>query len=169
MPPLPAPIPSPPTLFGETAMSSLLPWDWAEERLRAPRNYWIATVAPSGRPHCRPHWGVWLHDGFWFCTGSRAAANLAANPEITVHLESGAEVLILEGVAEQVTAPDELARFAAVYNAKYDHTATVDGGEMADADGHIGPAYRVRPRVVYGWESEMRDPTRWTFPPPPDR
>lgn len=52
----------------------------------------------------------------------------------------------------------------AAYNAKYDHTAAIDGDEIADADGPIGPAYRVGPRVVFGWQADMRDPTRWTFP-----
>jgi hypothetical protein len=32
---------------------------------------------------------VWLPDGFWFSTGSLARHNLIANPQITVHLESG--------------------------------------------------------------------------------
>jgi hypothetical protein len=169
MPSLPEPAASPPTLFGETAITALLPWSWAVERLTGPRNYWVATVRPSGRPHCRPHcrphWGVWLDDGFWFCTGSQAAGNLAVNRQLSVHLESGNEVLILEGVAEQVTERDDLERFVAAYNAKYSHTARVSGNEIADKDGEIGPAYRVRPRVVYGWQAEMRDPTRWTFPP----
>jgi hypothetical protein len=31
-------------------------------------------------------------------------------------------------------------------------------------NGNVGPAYRVTPRVVFGWQSDMRDPTRWTFP-----
>lgn len=165
MPSLPTPTASPPMLFGEPASSALLPWAWAAERLSRPRNYWVATTRPSGRPHCRPHWGVWLEDGFWFCTASQAAGNLAANPQVSVHLESGTEVVILEGVAEQATARDDLERFVGAYNAKYDHTARVSGDEIADADGEIGPAYRVRPRVVYGWQAEMRDPTRWTFPP----
>ena len=26
--------------------------------------------------------------------------------------------------------------------------------------------YWVRPRVVFGWQSDMRDPTRWTFTDP---
>jgi hypothetical protein len=164
MPPLPVPAASPPTLFGETATSALLPWSWAVERLTTPRNYWIATVRPSGRPHCRPHWGVWLADGFWFCTGSQAAGNLAENRQLSVHLESGTDVLIVEGFAERVTVPDDLERFVSAYNAKYDHTARVSGTEIADAEGDIGPAYRVRPRVVYGWQAEMRDPTRWSFP-----
>jgi hypothetical protein len=72
----------------------------AEQQLVAARTYWIATTGPDGRPHCRPVWGVWLADGFWFSTGSLARHNLAANPQITVHLESGDEVVIVEGAAD---------------------------------------------------------------------
>ena len=161
---LPEPQASPPVLFGETATSALLPWSWAAERLTGARNYWVATVQPDGRPHCRPLWAVWLEDGLWFTTGSRQAVRgLRSNPNVSVNLEDGTEALILEGVAEQVTTLADLHRFVAAYNAKYDHTAVVDGGEIADAEGPIGPAYRARPRVVFGWQSDMRDPTRWTF------
>jgi hypothetical protein len=93
-----------PILFGAPAPpGDLLPWSWAEQRLAAARTYWIATTRRDGRPHCRPVWGVWLPDGFWFSTGSLARHNLLANPEITVHLESGTEVVAVEAVATAVT------------------------------------------------------------------
>lgn len=161
---LPKPHAAPPILFGERATSALLPWSWAAERLAGARNYWVATVRPDGRPHCRPLWAVWLEDGLWFTTGSRQAVGaLHSNPNVNVNLEDGSEALILEGIAEQMGAAADLERFVAAYNAKYDHTAVVDGGEIADAEGPIGPAYRVTPRVVFGWQTGMRDPTRWTF------
>jgi hypothetical protein len=37
---------------------------------------------------------VWLPDGFWFSTGSLARHNLAANPQISMHLERGDQVVI---------------------------------------------------------------------------
>jgi Pyridoxamine 5'-phosphate oxidase len=101
---LATPTAAPPVLYGAPAPpGDLLPWSWAEQRLVAARTYWIATTRPDGRPHCRPVWGVWLADGFWFSTGSLARHNLAANPQITVHLESGDQVVIVEGVAAAVT------------------------------------------------------------------
>ena len=36
----------------------LLPWGFAEERMAAAQNYWVATVRPDGRPHLTPAWGV---------------------------------------------------------------------------------------------------------------
>src|SRR2546430_5058310 len=59
----------------------LLPFEWAEERLRDARNYWVATVGPGG-PHLMAVWGVWLDRRVLFRTRreSRAARNLAAPP-----------------------------------------------------------------------------------------
>jgi hypothetical protein len=161
---LPTPTVASPLLFGAPAPpGDLLPWALAQQRLAAARNYWIATTRPDGRPHCRPVWGVWLPDGFWFSTGSLARRNLAANPQITMHLESGEEVLIVEAVAAAVTGAEKLQPFLTAYNAKYewDLFATDDG--VADSAGAAGPAYRVQPRVVFGWDAGMRAPTRWSF------
>jgi hypothetical protein len=157
---LAAPTAAPPVLYGA---GELLPWSWAEQRLLAARNYWIATTRPDGRPHCRPVWGVWLADGFWFSTGSLARHNLAANPQITVHLESGDQVVIVEGVAAAVTGAGRLQAFLAAYNPKYDWDAAATDDGVTDSAGAAGPAYRVRPRVVFGWDADMRAPTRWSF------
>ena len=40
-------------------------------------------------------------------------------PAITVHLESGSEVVIIEGVAEQITDVSLLEQVIGMYNAKY--------------------------------------------------
>lgn len=153
-----------PILFGAPAPpGELLPWSWAEQRLVAARNYWIGTTRPDGRPHCRPVWGVWLPDGFWFSTGSLARHNLVANPQITVHLENGNAVVIIEAAAAAVRGAENLRAFLAAYNTKYawDLFPTDDG--VADSAGAEGPVYRVRPGLVFGWDDEMRAPTRWSF------
>lgn len=161
---LDTPVATRPILFGAPAPpSELLAWSWAEQRLRDAHNYWIATTRPDRRPHCRPVWGVWLPDGFWFSTGSLARHNLTADPRISVNLESGTNVVIVESMATAVTGADRLRAFLTAYNLKYgwDLVATADG--VADSSGAAGPAYRVRPRVVFGWDTDMRAPTRWTF------
>lgn len=100
----PQPEPGRPRMFGGELEPVMLPWRWAAERLAAARTYWIATTRLDGRPHSRPVWGVRLAGALHFSTGSLAAGNLRANPEIIVHLDSGSEVVILEGAAEPVTA-----------------------------------------------------------------
>src|SRR5712692_1387743 len=86
-----------------TGGSGLLPWGPAEARLGAAHNYWLSTTRPDGRPHAMPVWGVWRDGVLYVGTdrGSRKARNLAANPACVVHLESGDDVVILEGVAEE--------------------------------------------------------------------
>jgi PPOX class probable F420-dependent enzyme len=137
----------------------LLDWSWAEERLIAARNYWVCTTRPDGGPHAMPVWGLW-HDGaFYFSSSpdSRKARNLAANPAVTVHLESGDEVVIVEGVAD--LEPDEglLAELSADYSRKYSFDVSFTGGR---------PLNVVRPRVAYAWLEQdfPGTATRFTFP-----
>ena len=106
-----------------------------------------------------PVWGLWLDGAFYFGTGrrSRKARNLAANPEIVVHLESGDDVVILEGRAEEVNEASDKTRVGAAYAAKYNEN--VDGGS-ADS-----PLYTVRPRTAQSWRERdfPTSATRWTF------
>jgi hypothetical protein len=142
----------------------LLPWSHAGTRLQTARNYWVATTRPDGRPHAVPVWGVFVEGAVYFDGGphTRHNRNLAGNPHVVVHLESGDDVVIVEGIVEQVTpAPDsELAgTLAAAYAAKYapDYQPPADSWK----DGGL---YRVRPTVAFAWTSFPEDTTRWRFP-----
>ncbi|UJW30954.1 pyridoxamine 5'-phosphate oxidase family protein [Saccharothrix sp. AJ9571] len=156
---------SAPAMFGAPAPAgALLPWEWAHQRLVEARDYWIATTRPDGRPHCRPVWGVWLADGFWFSTGSGAVRNLAADDRITVHLEDGQEVVIVEGVARTGRDREALQAMCDAYGPKYDYPISPrEDGTVADASGLGGPAFLVLPQVVFGWGRDMTSPTKWTF------
>ena len=116
--PLPLPLPSPsrPILYGAPAPEGeLLPWSWADDRLRQACNYWVVSVRPSGRPHSRPVWGVWLDDGFWFVTASLAQANILTNPAVSMHLEDGTSSVIIEGRIERAAAAADVQRLADAY------------------------------------------------------
>jgi general stress protein 26 len=136
-----------------------LPWSWAEERLVGSRNYWIVSAGRNGRPHAMPVWGVWLDGAVWFSTdrASRKGRNIEANPHIVVHLESGDEVVILEGAAEAITDRPGLEPFVDAYEEKY--------GFRMDLDQPVGLVYRVRPRTALGWSEEdfPTSATRWRF------
>ena len=137
----------------------LLPWTWAVERLERAHNYWVATASESGRPHAAPIWGLW-HDGaFFFSTarGSRKGLNLAVNPFAVVHLESGDEVVIIEGAVEDVGDSKELARLAAAYGEKY--TLEI---KFEDTGSVV---YALRPRLAFAWrESDYPESaTRFSF------
>lgn len=83
-----------PVMFG-SVIEPVLPWSWALERLTMARHYWIATTRENGRPHTRPVWGIVIDGSVFFSTGSLAAVNLAASPEVSVHTESATELVIL--------------------------------------------------------------------------
>jgi hypothetical protein len=104
---------------------------------------------------------VWFDDALFFGTdpNSRKARNLRANPEIVVHLESGDDSVILEGVVEDESDPELRRRAGEAYAAKYGFDAL--GG--ADEDGP--PVYVLRPRVAFAWlESSFPETaTRWRF------
>jgi hypothetical protein len=90
---------------------------------------------------------------------------MAANHPLTLAfiLESGDQVVILEGVAAAVTGAGRLQAFLDAYNPKHDWDAAATDEGVTDSAGAAGPAYRVRPRVVFGWDVDMRAPTRWSF------
>ena len=136
---------------------ALIPWSWAVERLEGAHNYWICTTREDGRPHAVPVWGLWLEEAFWFSTGRTSAKgrNLARNPAIVVHLESGDETVILEGDVEE--AAGDLERYADAYEAKYAYRpSTVDETNVT---------YVLRPRAAQTWTESgfPRDATRWVF------
>ena len=134
----------------------LLPWKWAEQRLRKSHEYYIATVRPNGSPHVMVIWGLWLEDGFYFSTGknSRKARNLAQNPHCVVCSANPAEAVIVEGEVEIVNA-NNLAGIYAAYKKKYG----------MDISGMNEPIYRVRPQRAFGLIEKKfaGTATRWNF------
>lgn len=158
LPPVPAASrPRLPDSYGVPASGEgLLTWDYVTERMSRARFFWVATTGANNRPHTRPVWGVWLDDTAYFGGGhdTRWARNLAANPAVTLHLESAEEVVIFEGTVDRLTEdnadPALLARIDAAYEAKY-------------GTPHGTPVFRVRPRVVFGWKEFPTTPTAWRF------
>lgn len=134
-------------------------WDDVNRALAAAHNYWVATAGAGGRPHAVPVWGVWLDGTFYFATarGSRKGRNLAENPRVVVHLESGDDVVILEGDADEVSSASMLARFADAYEAKYRW--------RPGTDGDPGVTYALRPRVAFTWRERdfPQSAIRWLF------
>ncbi len=139
---------------------TLLSWDWVETRLTDARNYWLSTTRPDGRPHAAPVWGVWHAGAFYFGTGrsSRKALNLAVNPALNLHLESGDEVVILEGEAVRVADPALLHQLDSIYYAKYQVHLAGEG----DAGALI---YALHGQTAFAWLEQdfPSTATRWKF------
>lgn len=145
----------------ERQRAGMLPWRHVSEQMEASRNYWIGTTRLDGRPHAAPVWGVWLDETLYFSTdrGSVKGRNLAARPDVVVHLESGDDCVIIEGVVEEVHDLPLRTRFAEVYDAKYQFRPDPNG------DGLV---YALRPRTVFAWlERDFpKTATRWRFDHP---
>jgi general stress protein 26 len=135
----------------------MVPWSWAEERLRSSRNYWVASLHPAGRPHLMPVWAVWMGPLLYFSTAktSRKARNLYANQNISVSTEHGEKAVIIEGSAVVEEDHTVLRAVWDAYKAKYDWGLE---GE---------PMFVVRPRVVFAFietaEQFSTAATRWRF------
>lgn len=153
-------LPQVPPLYEMKSPHTFLPFTHAEERLKKSRNYWICTTRPDGRPHSIPVWGFWLDGALYFGTArsTRKARNLAHNPAISVHLESGDDVLILEGTVVEVDLTDEetLQKMDAASRVKYKMPLMILPESVV---------YCVRPRLVLAWtESDFpNNATRWKF------
>ena len=140
--------------------NELIPWESAEEKLREARNYWICSTRPDGRPHAMPVWGLWVEGAFYFSTDpqSRKGRNLAGNPEVVLHLESGDDAVILEGRSGLVSDAALVRTLDELYFRKYQF-------HLAGDEAAPGVVYVVRPRQVMAWleSSFPTSATRWKF------
>jgi hypothetical protein len=119
-----------------------------EAQLDSAATFWVSGASGDGHPHPRPVWGVWSVDGdrcVWLTLGSpRLRRAIADDPRVTVHLDSGVEVVIVEGRAAPVADPPLVAAFVAAYDRKYDWQYDVE---------QYGPPLRVRPSTILAWRS----------------
>lgn len=143
--------------------AGMLTWDWASRQMETARNYWLCTSRPNGHPHAAPVWGLWL-DGAWLFGTDRdsvKARNIEHSPHAVVHLESGDETVIFEGILVEVRESAELkAKIDRAYAQKY---PPYDPAAETDTDRAI--RYRLVPHKVMAWlESDYpRTVTCWLF------
>ena len=132
-------------------------WDDVEPKLELARNYWVSVADHKG-PHSVPVWGVWIDLSFIFSSDprSRKGKAIAVGSACQVHLESGDDVVIVEGTIEVLPA-ELLTRFMTAYEEKYD--VLIDPADPATA------IYRLEPVQAMTWiEADfLRTATRWEF------
>lgn len=141
----------------------MLTWDWASRAMEAARNYWVCTTRPNGNPHAAPVWGVWLDEVLFFGTDRRSvkARNIQHSNHVVVHLESGDETLIFEGILVELGESDALkAKVNRAYVQKYPSFDAAAG-----AEGGAAVWYRLIPRKAMAWiESDYpQTVTHWIF------
>ena len=140
---------------------------WAEVagRLSPARTYWLGTTTPSGAPHAAPVWGVVTGDTLYLYSerSTVKARNLAIDPRVVIHLESGEDVLIVRGVAEDLGPPAEVPSVVAALAAKY--ARPEDRQYLPDADPAFDVVYALRPRSAMAWRLDdyAASQRRWSF------
>jgi hypothetical protein len=146
-------------LYGQRSDRAPLAWSWVEEQLAAAGTYWVVGQS-RGHPHPRPVWGVWDEQRLHLSVGSPVLRRaLRAHPAATVHLDSGTDVVIVEGLATEVTSTAPAAVEA--YNRKYDWDyRTADYGELTV----VAPVTVLAWRTA-GWagRDSFQQTGRWVF------
>jgi hypothetical protein len=160
----PQPRPESLRLYGSSSDHPGLAWSWVEEQLAAAGTYWVVARGP-GHPHPRPVWGIWTPGRrLELSIGSPVVSRaLDADPRVTVHLDSGTDVVLVEGLVEPGVATDPES--IASYNHKYDWDYRVD---------EYGHLVAVRPVRVQAWRcagwagrDSFQATGSWAFEPPP--
>jgi hypothetical protein len=137
-------------------------WSEVATRLSAARTYWLGSTTPSGAPHAAPVWGAVHGETLYFYSerSTVKARNLAADPRILVHLESGEDVLIVRGRAEDVGAPADVPEVMAAFGRKY--TRPGDAQYLPAADPAFDVVYAVRAESAVAWQlADFDAQSRW--------
>ncbi|MEP6851424.1 MAG: pyridoxamine 5'-phosphate oxidase [bacterium] len=146
-------------LYGQLSSHPALEWAWVNAQLKAAGTYWVVARTAAGHPHPRPVWGVWNQQRLFLSIGTPAILRaLAADPVVTVHLDSGTEVVIVEGRASgSVDASEVIASYDRKYEWTYDVAA-------------YGPLTLVIPTAVLAWRAggwagreSFQQTGRWQF------
>lgn len=138
----------------------LLPWSHVSERMEKAMHYWVCSVGPDGRPHSTPVDGLWIGNKLYFggSPETRRNRNIVANPAVSIHLENAMEVVILQGYAHELRAPE-----GALAVSLSEASSKKYGWGPKPEDFAAGGTFEFKPRVVLAWTQFPKDATRWTF------
>jgi hypothetical protein len=128
-------------MYGQSSDHPPLDWNWVDEQLTAAGTYWV-TARSQGHPHPRPVWGIWRDARLHLSIGTPVTARALTNdPIVTVHLDSGTDVIIVEGRAiGQASEPDVLADYDRKYQWRYNPE-------------EYGPLTSVLPETILAWQT----------------
>lgn len=145
-------------------------WALAEGKLARADTVWLATTRPDGAPHVVPRWGVWLDNQFFYdgAPTTRHVRNLVADgagsAPTVLHLESGTDVVIVNGSSGPTTPPTTwlAVQLVAAFHAKYKSQGYAPALD-AWSGGAAGGLCRFVPSDALAWASFPTDMTRWRF------
>ncbi len=130
----------------------LLNWKTVDKWLSEEKNYWVSTTKPNSKPHSRPVWGIWLENFLYFGGGNKTKTyrNLLEIPNVSVHTQSGENVVIIEGYVEIVDDEDLNKVLGSAYELKYEIF-------------HPPPFWKVIPQTVFCWDMSEYEKTPTKF------
>jgi hypothetical protein len=130
------------SMYGQPSEIAPLEWDWVDQELAASGAYWVIAIGGGRYPHPRPVWGVWHGEQLNLSVGSPVLQRaLSAGSAVSVHLESGTDVVILEGdIAGSTTAPEVIDAYDRKYEWSYDAN-------------EYGPLTIVTPTTILAWRA----------------
>jgi len=143
--------------------ASYVDWEWVAVQMTRAENYWLSSVRPDGRPHVVPRWGAFLDNKLYYdgSPQTRHAQNIMKNPHVTLHLESGTKVVIMEGTSKPADKPGlEFAKqLAKAISSKYSD----QGYSPEPTQWDEGGLYVFTPRQCLAWTSFYENPTKFLF------
>jgi hypothetical protein len=151
----------------DTDRWNALPWSWAAQRLTGARNYWVVTVSAAGRPHALPVWGVWNDAEHRFCfscgSRSRKAANIAANPLVSIASDDTVEAMSLEGRADVVVDTARREWWIEQYLTKYRPMSADLSADFLRANVLVEVSVERAFAIIEREEEFAERATRWRF------
>ena len=127
----------------------------AARRLREEIIGWLTTVTPAGQPQPIPVWFLWDGDRsilLYSRPDKRKLANIAANPRISLNLDSDgvdADIVICWG--EIRVSDDPPADEVAEYVAKYAERIAALGWTAESFAGDFSVPLRIDVSRIHGW------------------
>jgi general stress protein 26 len=150
-------------------------WQQVSDALAGAELYWLTTIRKDGRPHITPLVGVWVDDGFVFCTGpeEQKARNLEHGTAVAVTTgvntwKDGLDVVV-EGSAQRLTGVQNLSPLADAirekYHGEWDFTPDDVGFGHTDTQGasHVAHVFRVVPTKVIAFAKSPHGQTTFRF------
>lgn len=143
--------------------ASYVDWEWVAEQMTDSKNYWLSSVRPDGRPHVVPRWGVFIDNKFYYdgSPETRHAQNIMRNPNVSLHLESGDQVVMMEGISKpaEKPTPEFANKLAEAIGNKYGE----DGYSPKPDQWDEGGLYIFTPRQCIAWTVFYENPTKFVF------